>query len=164
MQDWHCLVEAYHELAHPDGLWTLVKRDGASNSDLRQLERKLGQAFPDEFQSFYRACDGFGISPIDNEGKVIWFCVPLSEIPDFVERTRETFCETHPILASQFFPFIDWNCGDGSGYVTDSAGVIQPGLFTFEHELYGGDSVDDPEEFVSFLDETIEDVLRLNYM
>ena len=72
MHDWHFLVEAHHELAHPDGLWTLVKRDGAANSDLRQLERKLGQVFPEEFRSFYRACDGFGLSRIDDEENVTW--------------------------------------------------------------------------------------------
>lgn len=44
--------------------------------------------------------------------------------------------------------------------VTESAGILLPGLFCFEHEAYDYDEDQDANDFISSIPATIEEFLR----
>ena len=154
MPDWRETVEEYYALD-----WQLVMPSGAELHELRDLARVLQVRFPDEFASLYRTMNGFGGT--DGKGVVEWAALPLEEIPTFSDRIRSWFSETHPEVAARFIPFLDWHCGDATGYLKDEQGKVLSHLRTFFHEEYHFDESQPYEEFLVEDEATIHDFLTL---
>ena len=134
-------------------------RPGAPEEDIAQLDRDIGLALPSEFKELYRAHNGVGVVHESEPGKPIWTFVPTSDLASLMKGARSWFEEFHPDLASRFFPFIDWDCGDYTGYVVSPGGGLLEGLFTFSHELYQFRPDQAPETFLSRNYSCIKDFL-----
>jgi hypothetical protein len=163
MKDWMDIVRRNHEWAHARDGCRLVTQDGADPQAIIQLEDRLGIHFPDEFHELYATLNGFGVASNGDSEHVWWLCTPLEEIPEFAEGIRKWFRGTHPDVAERFVAFIDWHNGDGEGYLFDEHGIALPGLYIFEHELYGFDEDQDIDEFLDEIPVTIEEFLNFRY-
>jgi len=161
MPDWAKILHDLHAVAHGDDELTLATQPGAGDDELDRLADRLGIALPEEFRDFYRTFNGYGVAPDNDPSDVCWLIQPLEKLPDFIDFTRSSFDGTHPDVAARFFPFIDWANGDGMGYLTETAGIVLPGLFCFEHESYEYDANQDPDEFIAAIPVTIEEFLSL---
>lgn len=159
MPDWVQIVNHQHEMGHADDEYELATMPGVSADLLDQLADRLGITLPEEFRDFYMTFNGFGVVPEDNPDDVSWFFQPLEDLPGFIESKRSSFADTHADLAVRFFPFIDWANGDSMGYLTDAAGIVQPGFYCFEHESYAYNADQEADEFISAYPVTIEEFL-----
>lgn len=159
MPDWTQILNRHHAVAHAEDGYKLATQPGVSGADLDRLSDLLGINLPDEFREFYMTSNGFGVATDDNPNDACWLFRPLEDLPNFIDSVRSSFSETHPDLASRFFPFIDWDNGDGMGYLTETTDIILPGLFCFEHESYAYSADQDPDEFISVIPVTIEEFL-----
>lgn len=159
MTKWEAIVTAHHKRAHPGDGFELFTKPGVAEKDLRSMEKRLGFQFPTELREFYSDLNGFGVRSAVSPDEVYWFIRPLEELPDFAETIRHWFQETHPDIASRFFPFVDWANGDGIGYLVDSTGEVLPGLVSFEHESYDFDEDQEVEEFLTTVPISIEEFL-----
>lgn len=168
MNSWPELIEANHAWAHANDGWHLVTGAPATDADLAQLETQLGIELPAEFKELYRTYNGVGICreandgqapgrPIEESKKVLWLLVPVAEIPGLMTVARSWFQETHAEVALQFMPFIDWNCGDYTGYLLPLESDVPAELYTFEHENYEFDEAQEAEEFLLLSYESIRD-------
>jgi hypothetical protein len=157
MKNWQEIILRHHEWAHKNDGYSLVTRPGADSADITALEASLGIELPVEFHELYRTYDGVGVSA--DSGQIYWMFRSLTEIPKFMEESRDWFQETHPEIARRFFPFIDWSSGDATGYLLSQSGGLLPGLYDFEHEAYEFDESQDETTFLSSLHNTIEDFL-----
>jgi len=161
MPDWSRFAYGYHAVAHADDGYQLVMQPGVSAEDVVGMGERLGISLPDEFRDLYMTLNGFGVTSDNSPEGTYWLCRPLDHLPDFIRIMRKGFSPTHPHIASRFFPFIDFANGDSMGYLTETGGVILPGLACFEHELYKYDDGQDPSEFLSLTSLTIEEFLSV---
>lgn len=159
MTDWFRVFNKYYAVAHADEEYTMVTQPGVSAEELDQMAGRLGINLPDEFCDLYMATNGFGIATDDEPDDIWWLFHPLDDLPNFIDSMRDWFADTHPDVASRFFPFIDFANGDSMGYLTETVGSILPGLFCFEHESYEHDEDQDVDEFLSSIPVTIEELL-----
>ncbi|WAC19570.1 SMI1/KNR4 family protein [Luteolibacter sp. SL250] len=157
MPNWRKIVESHHAWAHPDDDWRLITGPPAGAADLALLEELFGAALKDEIRGFYEQMDGFGIT--SDEGRVIWFVVPIAGLADTFEACRSWFRDTHPGLAERFFPFIDWECGDYSGILLHEFGIPLEGIYEFEHEEYGFDEDQDGSDFLRSVYDSLREML-----
>lgn len=161
MTDWLKTISKNHNRVHRDIGDKLHIQAGASKSAIKTLEKSLKLNLVEEFRSLYEQCNGFGLTCDDEPDRIWWFFRPLEQIEEFADGTRSWFAETHPELAARFFPFIDWGNGDGMGYLIGDDDATQPGLYCFEHENYGFDEDDDPEEFIIKWNNSIYELLTV---
>ena len=157
MPNWKHIVESYHTWAHADDEYQLVVRPPASTGDLVLLDAWFGPAMSGEMRGFYELIDGFGVEP--SPDGVSWFVTPIAKLPELIEHCRSWFRDTHPDLANRFFPFIDWDCGDYSGFLLSEDGTLLEGLYTFEHEDYEFEEGQDGSVFLYTIYATIEELL-----
>lgn len=155
---WHELIRKFHAEDYPDAPESLVIGEPASEDEIATLEMAVGVRMPDEFKDFYRACNGFG--RMEN-GQVIWLFSPLEGIPAVTEMARDAFKRTHPELAEAYVAFVDWDCGDFSGYLFDPEGGLIEGIFDFEYAEYEFDREQDFAEFLAPLFLSIEDFFTI---
>lgn len=159
MPDWTTILKQHHSVAHPDDGFELVLVQPASDKELDALAAKLDIELPAEFRSFYLTHNGFGLSHESEPDAVSWFFKPLGQIESFADSVRNWFTETHKDYAARFFPFIDFENGDGLGYMADVSGGILDGLFCFEHECYKFDEDQDVNEFLTHAPITVQEFL-----
>jgi hypothetical protein len=157
MKNWTEIVEAHHLWAHPGNDFPLVARPPASTTDLQSFKNLFGPAASAELSGFYEQMDGFGIE--ETPGVPSWFISPIEKLPELIKQSRKWMKETHPDLAERFFPFVDWNCGDYSGYLLSGDGTLLDGIFTFEHEEYKSEKGQDVPEFMYSLNGSLEEFL-----
>lgn len=157
MKNWIRIVENQHALDHSDNGHRLVLQPPASLDHLLAFRKLFGPAASMELQNFYEQIDGFGIEGTNH--KTSWFLVPIEKLPELDKAGKDWFQETHPDLAKRFFPFIDWDCGDYSGYLLSEEGKRLNGIFTFEHEEYEFDKGQDDSEFLYSVFDSLEELL-----
>jgi hypothetical protein len=160
MNSWTEIIEAHHAWAHPNDGFHLVLRPGATDAKIDEVAQGLGFQPPAEFRDLYRCHDGVGCTHDSQPGKVEWTFVPLADLPSFVVLGRDWFKETHPQLAAAFFAFIDWGCGDYSGYLQARESALGSELYMFEHELYEFEASQDPDEFMVAAQSSITEFLN----
>ena len=148
MPNWTNLINAQHRWAHKNDGFQLVLNDAAAEAAITALTEKLGFRLPPEFSDIYRSHDGFGVQHTSDPETIHWSLVPISQIPELMQSARDWFQETHPDAAQRFFPFIDWSCGDYTGYLLTADGTIRSGLFTFEHDSYEFEAEQAPDDFL----------------
>jgi cell wall assembly regulator SMI1 len=126
-------------------------KPSAASTDIKQLgtqfEVQFGFQLPDDLKELYQAKNGAGMSS-ENNKDVHWFFVPILSIPELITAARDWFQKTHADLANRFFPFIDWECGDYTGYLLPLSPDCPTKLHTFEHESYEFDEAQQPDEFL----------------
>ncbi len=159
MPNWTSLIDAQHRWAHNNDGYQLVLNGAAEDAAISALADKLGITLPPDFCDFYRQHDGFGVRHTNDLETIYWSLVPLSMVPDLVQSARDWFQETHPELAQTFYPFIDWSCGDYTGYIIGPDGTLKSGLFTFEHESYESEADQTPDDFLHHTYHDIADFL-----
>jgi len=148
MTDWLDIISnRYAEAVANDGD-ELVVSPGATQEQIDQCCEALGFDPPADFRELYATCNGFGVRERGQPDAPCWFFYPLQEIAGFCEEIRAGFEETHPEEASRFFPFIDFEDGDGVGYCVDAEGKLLDGLFLFESEAYEGEEDQEPNDFL----------------
>ena len=157
MPNWKHIVEANHAWSHPNDEYRLVIQPPASSADLAFLHTLFGSAMSEEMRGFYEQMDGFGVESVADG--TYWFVTPIAKLPELIEHCRNWFRDTHPDLANRFFPFIDWNCGDYSGFLLSVEKSPLDGLFTFEHEEYNFEKGQDSSAFILSVYNTIEELL-----
>ncbi len=84
----------------------------------------------------------------EQDSAVRWFFVPVAKIPELTAVARSWFEETHAEAARRFVAFIDWDCGDYTGYVLPLESGTAAELHTFEHESYQFDEAQEAGEFL----------------
>lgn len=161
MPNWTSLINAQHRWAHDNDGYQLVLNGAADEVTISALNDKLGIRLAPEFCDFYRCHDGFGVRHTSDPETVHWSLVPLSQVSDLIQTARDWFQETHPELAKTFFPFIDWSCGDYTGYIIGPDGTFRTGLFTFEHESYEFEPDQTPDDFLHHSYDDIADYLSI---
>lgn len=158
MTNWHNVVLSHHAWAHKDDDYKLVMQPSAADATIHSLTEQTGFPITAEFREFYNQINGFGVAA-DGQ-KTSWLLVPVERIEATIARARAGFEETHPELAKRFFPFIDWDSGDYSGYFTAEDGSLLPGLYDFDHETYEFDEEQASEEVVTKGDASILEFLN----
>lgn len=118
------------------------------------LHSTFGFPVPSELRGFYEQIGGCGVKAGDR--KVSWQVVPVTEVATNIAKARDWFADTHPKLAARFFPFIDWDCGDYTGYLQSPLG-LKKGLYTFEHESYEFDADQSAQSFIMKSYKSLED-------
>ncbi len=156
MSDWYQNILDFHNLDNADNPDSLVLGSPATNASIAELEKATGYAMPNEFRQLYLEFDGFGTS---RDGETEWFFVPISKLDAHLSEVRDWFQDTHPEIAERFVSFVDWRCGDASGYIFTESGLPEPGIFMFEHERYEFDAEQDWREFLVPVDDTIRTFL-----
>ena len=157
MASWKERVKKHHEWAHQDDGYHLVTRPSVSLVQIKEVETALGFQFPKEVREFYLEVDGFGVKHEGRE-EVDWFVVPLDKVEETTKQARDWFQETHPYAAKGFFAFIDWSCGDYTGYLVSEA-PREEVFVTFSHELYEFNPEQDPNEFIEVSYDSFEEML-----
>lgn len=158
MPDWKKIIIEQHDRHHKDDSVKLIQGAPCAQEDIARLEETIGLKMPSEFKDLYSAVNGFG----SHSGRDDWFLVPVEHIPQVMQLARNWFSETHPELAARFFPFIDWSCGDYTGYLVSESGMLEKGLHTFGHEEYEFDASQESDVFLypsGFA--SIEDFIRI---
>ncbi|GAA5484833.1 SMI1/KNR4 family protein [Haloferula sargassicola] len=145
MSKWLKGITAFHRLDHADDPDSLVLGEPLSGNAIAELEKVIGFTMPEEFKQFYCEHDGFGTI---RGGQTDWFFLPLAKIPQHAIEVRAWFEGTHPNIARQFVPFIDWGNGDASGYILSDAGDPDAAIFHFEHESYEFEKSQDWHDFL----------------
>ncbi len=145
MSYWIDKVKTLHEWAHQNDGYQLRFRDGRLLAEIKSVEASIGFEFPSAVRAFYQEVDGFGVQHSSSE-KISWFVVPIDRIATVTKKARDWFRETHPNEAERFFAFIDWNCGEYTGYLVRQRGD-HPTLVTFSHEEYEFDSNQNSDDF-----------------
>ena len=145
MANWKSIVESFFRNSDPEGEYRHVTGPPASNAALSTVEARIGVSIPEELRSLYLLYNGFGMQHDDEPG---WVIPSLEDLPDFMEKWRLAFSETHPDSASRFFPYFDWVNGDATGYMLQDDGKYYPFLVTFMHELYRYSASQDIDEFL----------------
>lgn len=107
---------------------------GAAPEHIDRLADQFEVALPPEFRSMYQAANGFG--GVGDVGPVEWAALPLAGIPQFAATVRRWFQDSHPEAAMRFVPFLDWRCGDATGYLFGEQGECDGKLTTFFHDEY----------------------------
>jgi hypothetical protein len=147
MTNWQPIVDHFLRMSDPEGECNPYCPPGASDEVLAALEAALGVALPIELREFYRHCDGLGLVPRDG-GSMPLFVRPTHELSEFIASCRASFSETHPQYSQRFFPCVDWNNGDSSGFMLDLDGRFLDGIYTFSHEGYSFDAAQDVNDFL----------------
>ncbi len=160
MPDWAQILKDQHAAAHSDDGYLLATQPGVSSDQLDEMADQLGIDLPEEFRELYSTSNGFGVATAQDPSEAFWLFRPLQQLPEFIDSVRSGFEATHPEAAARFFPFIDWGDGDSMGYQTETAGILLPGLFCFEHESYQHTADQAPEDFLASFPVTIEEFLR----
>lgn len=155
MPDWKKTVEAHHQWAHPNDGFELVMLPPASDIEVRSLQSTFGFPVPSELRGFYEQIGGCGVKAGDHE--VSWMVVPVTEVATNIAKARDWFANTHPKLAARFYPFIDWDCGDYTGYLQSPLG-LKRGLYTFEHESYEFEAAQPAQSFLTKSYSSLEDL------
>lgn len=161
MPYWTDLITAQHRWAHSGDGYDLVLNGPADETAISALEERLGLSLPPDLANFYRCHDGFGVRHTSAPDTISWSLVPISQVSDLIQTARDWFQETHPELARTFYPFIDWSCGDYTGYILDAVGTFSSGLFTFEHESYEFEPDQEPDDFLHHSYAEIADFLSI---
>lgn len=163
MPDWKSIVVAHHEFATKNSCDLDLLQVGLPqrDEDIVQIEQSIGFQFPEDMRDFYQTMNGMG-SRNSHSGEVSWFIVPMDQISTTMAHCRDWFLETHPKEATRFFPFINWNCGDYTGYLIDGTANDQPLFCTFSHEYYTFDVEQDPSEFFDSSFSNLEDLLGID--
>ena len=159
--NWTQLIQDHHQRHHPHGHTKLILRDGASDAELDALSATMGFQLPEEFRELYRTHNGFGTPSSDGPNAVSWFFLPLSLIEEKTKDATSWIQETHPEIARNFFVFMDYRCGDYSGYFKDKADRNPPVICSFEHELYEFDANQPAEDFISYLWAGLSEILEV---
>jgi hypothetical protein len=134
MNNWIERVRNHHNWAHKDDNFELVMQPPVRDEDIAVVAQRLGFPLTEEFREFYSQVNGFGVTA---DGKnVSWFLVPIDRIEATIADARDWFGKTHPEWARRFFPFVDWDSGDYTGYLLGEDGSLLPGLYDFDHENY----------------------------
>jgi hypothetical protein len=159
MADWlNIISNRYAEAVANDGDELLLS-PGATREQIDQRCGALGFVPPSDFRELYATCNGFGVRELKQPDTPCWFFYPLEQMSEFCERIRAGFAETHPEEAARFFPFIDFEDGDGVGYCVDEEGQLLEGLFLFEHEAYEGEEDQEPSDFLVRVPMTVQQFL-----
>lgn len=149
---WIEILETYHQAAHADDGWEMRVGLGASEEEIAAVESRLGCKFPPSLREFYRECNGYGLK---SEKELSWFVRPVEEIEELTREARDWFEETHPEIARKFIAYVDWGSGDYSGGIVGANGVLSKAVCMFEHESYEYETDQDPDEFLSVVDESL---------
>ena len=158
--NWTQLIQDQHQRYHPHGHTKLILQDGATDDEIDALSVKMGFKLPDEFRDLYRTHNGFGTPSSDGPNAVRWSFLPLSLIEEKTKAATGWMQETHPDIARGFFVFMDYLCGDYSGYFFDNPHQSPPDICTFEHELYEFDASQPAEEFFSSQWASLREILE----
>ena len=158
MTNWREVVQAHYAWAHKDDEYELVMQPGASDATILTMAEQTGIPLTDEFREFYSQINGFGVTA-DGE-KISWLIVPIERIAATIANARDWFEETHPDLASRYFPFIDWDSGDYTGYLVSERGSLLPDLYDFDHEDYEFDEDQSSAEILTKGDASVLEFLN----
>lgn len=158
MKDWHEIVRRHHMAFHGNDEYQLVISPPATEAELASLRGLFPYSIPFEMESFYQSINGFGKSSAHYP--LLWFFLPISKLESACRSLRDTFGDSHADLAQRFLPFVDWFCGDYSGYLWSEDGTLLDGLYIFEHENFRYESGQDISEFMFCTDASIEEFLE----
>lgn len=147
MSNWQEIVEHFLRMSDPDDEYDRYAPSGASTETLAILEVELGCVLPSELREFYSHYDGLGLVPRDGSTEPL-FVRPTHEVAGFIRECRLSFSETHPMYAQRYFPCVDWNNGDTSGFMKDADGKFLGGVYSFSHEDYLYDAEQDIDGFL----------------
>ena len=154
MNEWLNLFQR-HRASDPCDGCEMVFGEAADAGKIDELERKFGFRFPAEFWSLYTTYDGYGVTFDNKPGEIYWDFRPLGDLELFVKQYHDAIVETHPSVATSFYPFFDWSTGDSAGYLLDDNGQPLPGLYDFYHAGYEADPTQDFTDFLEKASDTI---------
>ncbi len=157
MKTWHQRVREAHKRNHQGDGVELIIGPPANPEAITELEREVGRRLPPEFHELYQALDGFGVVTADGE---LWLFTPLAKIARSAAAAGTWFADSHPSLAKRYFPFIDWGNGDSSGYLFSEEGDLLPGIWIFEHEMYGFDASQPASAFLVKFAKNLQEFLE----
>jgi hypothetical protein len=138
----------------------LILGPGQSIMEIQTIESALGLRLPNELREFYQEVNGYG-APLSNSEDVDWLVVPLKDIAKTTKLAQDWFEETHPKEAGRFFAFIDWKCGDYSGYLVSESGKDCK-FVTFSHEMYEFDPDQNPDDFFEISYDSFNEFLDID--
>jgi hypothetical protein len=157
MKDWKSIVTSHHQFFHGNDEYELVCGAPATEAEFEELKELLPTEVPGEMKEFYATMNGFGKSSA--KYPLLWFFVPLPELPRVVREFQETIADHQSDLGNRYLPFIDWHCGDLTGYLWNREGQMVPGLWMFEHENFRYEPYQDESEFMVQSGRSIEEFL-----
>jgi hypothetical protein len=147
MTNWQKTIDKFFQCSDPGNDFRHIALPGATEENIAETETKLGLKLPEELREFYSCFNGIGMATED-EPNIPRLIPPLDQLPSLVTSGRSWFVETHPDWANRFFPFLDMENGDYTGYCLDENGQWMPFVMDFLHEYYQFDPDQDIDEFL----------------
>lgn len=156
MSEWIEIVKAHHQRYSEKDGYALIINPGADENRLNEIQDHLRWKFPKNLIEIYRECDGYGISWPGLD--VDWNLMPILDLENFANDVRGWFKETHPVVASRFFPFFNWGTGDSIGFLADENGISEK-LYEFSHDSYEFDEAQNWKDFIQYEASSIKEFL-----
>lgn len=145
MPDWKHVVNDHYGVAYDRDAFKLIVNPPASLVQIESVESELGFTFPEEWRSLYLVMSGFGVAPRKSPEFAFNLFPSLDSLLQFVASIRDVISTTHPAIALQFVPVINFANGDAVGYLDNDA---DSKLHMFSHEAF---QYDVDQDYCDFL-------------
>ena len=147
MPNWKKAVKQFFANSDPNGEFFHCAPDGAAETTINTIAKKLKTELPSELREFYGQFNGIGLT--NDESECPNFIPPIEYLPKFIKTARLAFPKSHKQYAARYLPVVDWENGDTSGYLLDEDGAFIDCLVMFNHELCTGEKTQDINDFLS---------------